>query len=96
MLPLPERPPRPAPLRHRPGRGLADRTGAIEDACRHLIGDGLDITDACWGLTGAEAVLKLRALIDNGDLDAYWRHHAHREHQRLYPAPNQQKFDLTA
>ena len=31
------------------------------------------ITGARWGLDGAEAVLKLRALISNGDLDAYWR-----------------------
>jgi hypothetical protein len=42
-------------------------TGAIEGACRHLIGDRLDITGARWGLHGAEAVLKLRALLDNGD-----------------------------
>ena len=48
-------------------------TGVIEGACRHLIGDRLDITGARWGLEGAEAVLKLRALWSNGDLDAYWR-----------------------
>ncbi|EPH42191.1 hypothetical protein STRAU_4761 [Streptomyces aurantiacus JA 4570] len=41
-------------------------------------------------------MLKLRALIDNGDLDAYWRYHARREHQRLCPSPSQQEFDLTA
>ena len=35
-------------------------TGVIEGACRHLIGDRLDITGARWGLAGAEAVLKLR------------------------------------
>ncbi|MHC5260834.1 ISKra4 family transposase [Streptomyces sp. UC4497] len=71
-------------------------TGAIEGACRHLIGDRLDITGARWGLTGAEAVLRLRTLIDNGDFDAYWRHHTTREHQRLYPAPDQQEYGLTA
>ncbi|KUF15044.1 ISKra4 family transposase [Streptomyces silvensis] len=71
-------------------------SGAIEGACRHLIGDRLDITGARWGLTGAEAVLKLRTLIDNGDLDAYWRSHTHREHQRLYPTPSQQEYGLTA
>jgi hypothetical protein len=43
-----------------------------------MIGDRLDITGARWGLTGAEAVLKLRALIKNGDLDTYWRHHTRR------------------
>jgi len=35
-------------------------TGVIEGACRHLIGDRLDIGGARWGLDGAEAVLTLR------------------------------------
>jgi hypothetical protein len=47
------------------------------EACRHLIGDRLDITGARWGLAGAEAILTLRALID---FDAYWRFHLTREH----------------
>lgn len=38
-----------------------------------MIGDRLDIIGSRWGLDGAEAVLKLRALIDNGDFDTYWR-----------------------
>jgi len=42
-------------------------TGVIEGACRHLIGDRLDITGARWGLQGAEAILTLRAVIANGD-----------------------------
>ena len=48
-------------------------TGVIEGACRHLIGDRLDITGARWGLDGAEAVLTLRAVISNGDFEEYWR-----------------------
>ncbi|SFM55532.1 hypothetical protein SAMN04487980_1002364 [Streptomyces sp. cf124] len=71
-------------------------TGAIEGACRHLIGDRLDITGARWGLAGAEAVLKLRALNDNGDFDEYWTFHLAREHERLYPAPDQHNYQLTA
>jgi hypothetical protein len=35
----------------------------------------MDITGARWSLEGAEAVLKLRALIASGDFDAYWRYH---------------------
>jgi hypothetical protein len=42
-------------------------TGVIEGACRHLIGDRLDIAGSRWGVQGAEAVLRLRAVIDNGD-----------------------------
>lgn len=35
-------------------------TGSVEGACRHLVGDRLDITGARWGLDSAQAVLKLR------------------------------------
>jgi hypothetical protein len=71
-------------------------TGAVEGACRHLIADRLDITGARWGLDGAEAVLQLRALITNGDFEDYWIFHTAREHQRLYPTPDQQDYSLTA
>ncbi|MFC4472487.1 ISKra4 family transposase [Streptomyces xiangluensis] len=69
-------------------------TGAVEGACRHLIADRLDITGARWGLPGAEAVLRLRAIVSNGDLNPYWGFHTAREHERLYP--NQQNYALTA
>ena len=71
-------------------------TGAVEGACRHLIADRLDITGARWGLHGAEAVLQLRALVTNGDLDSYWRFHTRQEHERIYPDSDPQKFALTA
>jgi hypothetical protein len=71
-------------------------TGVIEGACRHLIGDRLDITGARWGLDGAEAVLTLRAVISNGDFDEYWRFHLAREHQRLYPGTAQGNYTLGA
>jgi hypothetical protein len=61
-------------------------TGVIEGACRHLVKDRLDITGARWGLESAEAVLKLRALISNGDYDAYWSYHLDQEHQRIHKA----------
>lgn len=32
----------------------------------------MDITGARWGLDGAEAILKLRAIRSNGDFDEYW------------------------
>jgi hypothetical protein len=60
-------------------------TGVIEGACRHLVKDRMDITGARWGVETAEAILKLRALHANGDFDAYWAYHLHREHQRNHP-----------
>ena len=59
-------------------------TGIIEGACRHIIKDRFDITGARWGLAGAEAILKLRALHANGDFDEYWPWHLRRERQRVY------------
>jgi hypothetical protein len=63
-------------------------TGVIEGACRHLIKDRMDITGARWGLQGAEAILKLRAIRSNGDFPAYWDYHLaqerHRNHESRY------------
>jgi hypothetical protein len=64
--------------------GLPIATGVIEGACRHLIQDRLGITGARWGLAGAEAVLKLRAIHSSGDWDAYWRFHEEQEARRSY------------
>lgn len=61
-------------------------TGVIEGAVRHLVKDRMDLTGARWGLEGAEAVLKLRALRSNGDLDRYFKFHLAREHQRVHEA----------
>jgi hypothetical protein len=44
-----------------------------------------DITGARWGLEGAEAILKLRAVIASGDLDDYWSFHLRREPARTHP-----------
>ncbi|MEU6881425.1 hypothetical protein [Streptomyces sp. NPDC046712] len=69
-------------------------TGSVEGACRHLVGDRLDVTGAHWGLDSAEAVLKLRAVHANGDLDDYLTYHHTREHQRTYP--DQRDYQLGA
>jgi hypothetical protein len=58
---------------HGPGSASASwRTGCM------------DITGARWGLEGAEATLKLRCLIANGDFENYWRFHLRREHERVH------------
>jgi hypothetical protein len=63
-------------------KGYPIATGVIEGGCRHLVKDRMEITGARWGLGGAEAVLKLRALVINGDFDAYWDFHEQQEYQR--------------
>jgi hypothetical protein len=59
-------------------------TGIVEGACRHIVKDRMNITGARWGLAGAEAVLKLRAIKANGDFDAYWQFHLAREHHHVH------------
>ena len=71
-------------------------TGVIEGACRHLVKDRMDITGARWGLDGAEAILKLRALISNGDFDQYWRFHLRKEHERIHNAQYRESVILAA
>jgi hypothetical protein len=71
-------------------------TGIIEGACRHLVKDRLDITGARWGLAGAEAVLKLRALRTNGDFNAYWAWHEQQEYTRNHQARYRNTLILTA
>ncbi len=65
-------------------QGWPIATGVIEGACRHLVKDRMDITGARWGLEGAEAVLKLRALHTNGDFPDYWRYHLAQERRRIH------------
>jgi hypothetical protein len=43
-----------------------------------------DITGARWGLEGAETILKLRALISNGDFPEYWTYHLTQEQQHIH------------
>jgi hypothetical protein len=61
-------------------------TGIIEGACRHLVKDRMDITGARWGLAGAEAILKLRALKANGDFEQYWDYHVAQERHYVHEA----------
>ncbi|MFI9722889.1 hypothetical protein ACIHFE_25070 [Streptomyces sp. NPDC052396] len=55
----------------------------------------LAAASARGGLDGAEAVLELRALIDNGDLDACWAYCPEREHHRRHPTPGRHRYQLT-
>jgi hypothetical protein len=46
-------------------------TGMIEGACRFVIEDRFGITGARWSPDGAEDILKLRAVVVNGDRGDY-------------------------
>ncbi len=69
---------------HYLAQGLPIATGVIEGACRHLVKDRMEVTGARWSLTGAEAVLRLRALRSSHDFDEYWCFHEAREYERSH------------
>ena len=77
-------------------RGWQIATGIIEGAARYMIKDRMDITGARWSTDGAQAVLALRAVIANGDLDAYWHFHQQQELRRNHLDHYQERFDLVA
>jgi hypothetical protein len=62
--------------------GVPIATGVIEGTCRHLVEDRMNLTGARWSLTGAEAVLRLRALRSSNDFDEYWTFHEQQEYER--------------
>jgi hypothetical protein len=65
-------------------QGWPIATGVIEGACRYVVKDRMDITGARWGLDGAQAVLKLRALRANDCWDDYWSFHLAQERKRVH------------
>ncbi len=52
-------------------KGWPIATGLIEGSCRYVIEDRFGITGARWSPDGAEDILKIRAVVVNGDLDDY-------------------------
>ena len=76
--------------------GYPIATGVIEGACRYLIKDRMDITGARWGLQGAEAVLKLRAIISSNDFEKYFDFHKRQEGYRNYPFYDQVTYKMAA
>jgi len=68
-------------------RGWPIATGVIEGACRHLVKDRCALSGMRWTLAGAEALLHLRCIHENGDWDAYHAFRRCQRHQRLYAVP---------
>jgi len=57
-------------------------TRSTSSARRYVVKDRMDRTGARWSLSGAEAVLRLRAIRASKDFDAYWEFHLEREKER--------------
>jgi hypothetical protein len=68
-------------------RGWPIGTGVIEGTCRHLVKDRMELSGMRWTVSGAEALLALRAVNENGDWDDFHAFRRAQRHQRLYGTP---------
>ncbi|MGH3409820.1 MAG: ISKra4 family transposase [Streptosporangiaceae bacterium] len=81
-------------------KGWPIATGMIEGACRFVIEDRFGITGARWSPDGAEVILKLRAVVVNGDLGDYMRYYKNRyrdeHHLARYDPASIEELNLAA
>ena len=59
-------------------------SGVIEGACRHLVKDRCELSGMRWSQSGAENLLRLRAVAENNDWDQYHLYRKQQRHLRLY------------
>lgn len=59
-------------------------SGVIEGACRHLVRDRMELSGMRWSQTGAENLLRLRAVAENQDWQNYHSFRRCKRHKRLY------------
>lgn len=83
-------------------KGWPIASGVIEGACRHLVKDRMELSGMRWTQDGAENLLRLRAVAENQDWDAFHDFRKRQRHARLYdiPFPNfglpeSQSLDIT-
>ena len=78
--------------------GYPIASGAIEGACRHFVKDRFELSGMRWLQTGAENLLRLRAVAENDDWDAYYTYRREQRQLRLYgqPASNLQPLESQA
>jgi hypothetical protein len=79
-------------------KGYPIASGAIEGACRHFVKDRFELSGMRWLQTGAENLLRLRAVAENNDWDAYFAYRRGQRQLRLYgqPASNMHPLEVQA
>jgi len=65
-------------------RGYPIASGVVEGACKNLVKCRFERSGMMWEVAGAEAVLQVRSVVLNSDLDQYWNYHREQEKTRLY------------
>ncbi|GEM_PF-2573840 len=64
--------------------GYLIATGSVEGACRHLVEDRMERAGMKWKVSGAQAVLDLHCVWENGEMDEFTKFRIKRELERLY------------
>jgi len=64
--------------------GLPIGSGAVEGACKNVVGDRFERSGMRWCIEGAEPMLKMRSIERSGDLTEYWQFHKEMEGLRRY------------
>ena len=59
-------------------------SGVIEGACRHFVKDRCELSGMRWLQSGAENLLRLRAVAENNDWEDYHAYRKQQRHYRLY------------
>jgi hypothetical protein len=62
-------------------------TGVVEGTCRHLVKDRMELSGMRWTVSGAGALLALRAVNENGDWEKFHEFRRLQRHQQLYGTP---------
>lgn len=79
-------------------KGWPIASGVIEGACRHFVKDRCELSGMRWSQLGAESLLRMRAIAENGDWDAYHTYRKVERHTKLYgkaqvdPIPAETQF----
>jgi hypothetical protein len=73
-------------------------SGVIEGACRHFVKDRCELSGMRWTQDGVEHLLRLRAVAENDDWDAYHHFRRRQRHMRLYqcPFPESETLEMQA
>lgn len=59
-------------------------SGVVEGACRHLVKDRMEQSGMRWRISGAQAILHLRAIHLNGDWERFQEYRIEKECRQLY------------
>jgi hypothetical protein len=77
-------------------RGWPIATGVVEGACGHLVKDRCEQSGMRWTQAGAEALLRLRSVAENGDWERFHAYRRAKRHREVYGVSDTNDLDIEA